>query len=80
MDMMTMVTGKLGVAGNPTATLLVALVIFTIQVGVVQGNANWTFMPNLTMVHRIIWENHPVSIFTDDTVHVGGHSTFGSSM
>jgi hypothetical protein len=50
-----MVTGNLGMAGNPTATLLVALVIITIQVGVVQGDAYWTFMPNLPMVHPITW-------------------------
>jgi hypothetical protein len=45
----------LGMTGNPTATLLVALVIITIQVGVVQGNAYWTFMLNLPMVHPITW-------------------------
>jgi hypothetical protein len=55
MDMMTMVTSNLGMAGNPTATLLAALVIITIQVGVVQGDAHWTFMPSLPMVHLIIW-------------------------
>jgi hypothetical protein len=48
-----MLTGSLGIAGNPTATLMVALVIITIQVGVVQGDAYWTFMPNLPMVHPI---------------------------
>jgi hypothetical protein len=46
LDMATMVTGSLGMAGNPPATLLAALVIITIQVGVVQGNAYWTFMSN----------------------------------
>jgi hypothetical protein len=55
MDMTMMVTGNLGMDGNPTATLLVALVIITIQVGVVQGDAYWTFMPNLPMVHPITW-------------------------
>jgi hypothetical protein len=35
MDMVTMVTCSLRMAGNPTATLLVALVIITIQGGVV---------------------------------------------
>jgi hypothetical protein len=55
MDMMMMVTGSLGMAGNSTATLLAALVIITIQVGVVQGDAHWTFMPHLPMVHPITW-------------------------
>jgi hypothetical protein len=55
MDMVTMVTGSLGMAGNPTATLLVALVIITIQVGVVQGAAYWTFTPNPPMVHPVTW-------------------------
>jgi hypothetical protein len=55
MDMAMMVTGSLGMAGNPTATLLMALVIITIQVGVVQGHAYWTFMPNLPVVHPITW-------------------------
>jgi hypothetical protein len=36
-----MVTGNLGMAGNPTATLLAALVIITIQVGAVQGNTSY---------------------------------------
>jgi hypothetical protein len=39
MDMATMITGSLEMAGSPTATLLVVLVIITIQLGVVQGNA-----------------------------------------
>jgi hypothetical protein len=55
MDMAMMVTGSLGMTGNPTATLLVALVIIIIQVGVVRGDAYWTFMPNLPMVHPITW-------------------------
>jgi hypothetical protein len=55
MDMVMMVTSSLGMAGNPTATLLAALVIITIQVGVVQGDAYWTFMPNLPMVHAMTW-------------------------
>jgi hypothetical protein len=57
-NMTTMVTGNMGMAGNPTATLLAALVIITIQVGVVQGDAYWTFMPNLPMVHPITWQGH----------------------
>jgi hypothetical protein len=55
MDMVTMVTSSLGMTGNPTATLLAPLVIITIQVGVVQGDAYWTFMPNLPMVHAMTW-------------------------
>jgi hypothetical protein len=51
MEMTMMVTGNLGMAGNPTATLLAMLVIITIQV----GDAYWTFMPNLPMVHPITW-------------------------
>jgi predicted ABC-type sugar transport system permease subunit len=43
MDIVMMVTGSLGMVGNPTATLLGALVISTIQVGIVQGDAYWTF-------------------------------------
>jgi hypothetical protein len=39
MDMVTMVTSSLGMAENPTVTLLVTLVMITIQVGVVQSNA-----------------------------------------
>jgi hypothetical protein len=35
--------------------LLAALVIISIQVGVAQSNAYWTFMSNLTMVHPIAW-------------------------
>jgi hypothetical protein len=31
------------------------LVIITIQVGVVQGDAYQTFMPNSPMVHPITW-------------------------
>jgi hypothetical protein len=46
MDMAMMVNGILGMAGNPATTLLAALVIITIQVGIIQGNAHWTFMPN----------------------------------
>jgi hypothetical protein len=42
-------------AGIPTAILVAALVIITMQVGVVQGDAYWTFMPNLPMVHPITW-------------------------
>jgi hypothetical protein len=38
-NMTTMVTGNLGMTGNPTATLQAALVIITIQMGVVQGDA-----------------------------------------
>jgi hypothetical protein len=55
MDMMTMVTSNLGMTGNPTTTLLATLVIITIQVGVVQGDAHWTFMPNLPIVHPTTW-------------------------
>jgi hypothetical protein len=55
MDMMTMVTSNLGMAGNPTATLLATLIIITIQVGVVQGDAHWTFMPNFLIVHPTTW-------------------------
>jgi hypothetical protein len=55
MDMAIIVTGSLEMAGNPTATLLVALVIITIQLGIVQGNAYWTFMPNPPMVHPFSW-------------------------
>jgi hypothetical protein len=55
MNMAMMVTGSLGMAGDPTATLLAALIIITIQEGAVQGNAYWTFMPNLPMVHPITW-------------------------
>jgi hypothetical protein len=55
MDMATMVTSSLGMAGNSTATLLAALVIITMQVCAVQGNAHWTFMPDLPMVHPITW-------------------------
>jgi hypothetical protein len=55
MDMVMIVTSSLGMSGNPTATLLAALVIITIQVGFVQGNAYWTFMPNPPMVHPITW-------------------------
>jgi hypothetical protein len=55
MDMVTMVTGSLGMTGNPTSTLLVALVIITIQVCVVQGDAYWSFMPNPQMVQPITW-------------------------
>jgi hypothetical protein len=53
---MTTVTSNLGMAGNPTAISLVALVIITIQVGVVQGNAYWTFILHLPMVHPITLE------------------------
>jgi hypothetical protein len=35
--------------------LLAALVIITILVSVVQGNAYWTFMPSLPVVHPITW-------------------------
>jgi hypothetical protein len=38
-DITMTVTSNLGMPGNSTATLLVALVIITIQVGVVQGDA-----------------------------------------
>jgi hypothetical protein len=62
-------------AGNPTATLLVALVMITIQMGSVQGDAYWTFMPSPLIVHHVIWQSHPVAIFTNDTVHMGGHSS-----
>jgi hypothetical protein len=75
MDMVMMVISSLELAGSPTATLLVALVIITIQMGVVQGDAHWTFMPNSPMVHSISWKSHPVSISTNDIVHVGGHSS-----
>jgi hypothetical protein len=75
MDRATMVTSRLGMAGNPTATLLVALVIIIIQVSVVQGHTYWTFMPNSPMVHPITWKSHPVAIFANDTVHTGGHSS-----
>jgi hypothetical protein len=50
-DMVTMVTGSLGMAGNPTAILLAGLVIITIQVDIVQGDAYWTLIPNLPVVH-----------------------------
>jgi hypothetical protein len=50
-----MLTGSLGIAGNPTATLMVALVIITIQVGVVQSDAYWTFKPILPIMHPITW-------------------------
>jgi hypothetical protein len=75
MDMVTMVTGSLSIAGNPTATFLVALVIITIQVGVFQGDEHWTFMLGPPMIHTIIWQSHPVAIFTNDTVHIRGHSS-----
>jgi hypothetical protein len=55
MDTAMMVTSSLGMAGNPSATLLAALVIITIQVDVVQGDAYWTFMPNPPVVHPITW-------------------------
>jgi hypothetical protein len=55
MDMVTMVTSSLGMTGNPTATLLAALFIITIQMSVVQGNAYWTLMSSLPMVHPITW-------------------------
>jgi hypothetical protein len=42
MDMAMMVTDSLGIAGNPTGTLLSALVVITVQVGIVQGNVYWT--------------------------------------
>jgi hypothetical protein len=74
MDMM-MVTDNLEMAGNPTATLLVALAIITIQVGDVWDDAYWTFMPSPPVVHPITWQSHPVSIFTNDKVHMGGHSS-----
>jgi hypothetical protein len=64
MDMVMMVTSNLGMAGNPIATLLAALFIITIQVGVVQGDAYWTFIPSLQTVHPITWQRHPASIFT----------------
>jgi hypothetical protein len=70
-----MVTNSLGMAGNPIVTLLVALVIITIQVGVVQGNAYWTFMSNLPIMHPITWQSHYVPIFSNDMVHMGGHSS-----
>jgi hypothetical protein len=54
-DMTKMVTSFLGMAGNPTATLLVALVIITIKVCVVQGNTYWTFILNMPMRHPITW-------------------------
>jgi hypothetical protein len=44
--MKMMVTSNLGMGGNPTATLLVVLVIITIQVGAVQGEVHRTFMLN----------------------------------
>jgi hypothetical protein len=50
-----MLTGNLEVTGNPTATLLAALVIITIQVDIVQGDAYWTFMPKPPIVHPITW-------------------------
>jgi hypothetical protein len=55
MDMAIMVTGSLRMAGNPIGTLLVALVIIIIHVGVVQSDAYWTFMPILPVVHPITW-------------------------
>jgi hypothetical protein len=55
--------------------LLAALVIITIQVGAVQGNAYWTFMSSPPMVHPITWQSNHVAIFTNDTVHMGGHSS-----
>jgi hypothetical protein len=39
MDMLMMVTGHLGMTGNPTATLLAEMVIITVELGVVQGDA-----------------------------------------
>jgi hypothetical protein len=68
MDMAMMITGSLGMAGNPTATLLVAFVIMTIQVGVVQGDAYWNFMPNLPIVHPITWSSLPVNGRSMDSV------------
>jgi hypothetical protein len=53
--MTMMVTSNLGMVGNLAATLLAALVKIMIQVGVVQGDAHWTFMPNPPMVHPITW-------------------------
>jgi hypothetical protein len=32
-------------------------------------------MPRLPMVHPITWQSHPVFIFTDDMVYMGGHSS-----
>jgi hypothetical protein len=55
MDMEVVATGSLGMAGNATATLLVALIIIIIQVGVVQEDAYWAFMPNPLMVRPITW-------------------------
>jgi hypothetical protein len=53
MDMTTMVTSNLGMAGNPNpaAMFLAALVIITMQVGVAQNDTYWTFMSNPPMVH-----------------------------
>jgi hypothetical protein len=39
MNIAITVTGSLLMIGNPTATLLAALVIITIQVGIVQDDA-----------------------------------------
>jgi predicted RND superfamily exporter protein len=55
MDMVTMVTANLGMVEDLTTTLLVTLVMIIIQVGVVQGDAYWTFMPILPMVHPVAW-------------------------
>jgi hypothetical protein len=52
-DMVTIVIGSLGMAGNPTATLLVTSVIITIQVDIVQGEAYWTFMSNSPSYHLV---------------------------
>jgi hypothetical protein len=75
MDMAMMVASNLGMAGNLTVTLLVTLVIITMQVSAVQGDAYWTFMPTLSMVHPITWQSHPASNFTSNMVHMGGHSS-----
>jgi hypothetical protein len=79
-DMTKMVTSILGMAGNPTATLLMALVIITIKVCVVQGNAYLIFMLNQPMVCPITLEPPCIYFYGYSTHGRSFLSTFGASI
>jgi hypothetical protein len=60
------------------AILLLAMITITSQqvnAAEAQNSVHWAFVPHPPLLHAVTWKSPPISVFTNDSELVGGHSS-----
>jgi hypothetical protein len=61
---------------TPAVLLLAVIIIISQQVNAAEAQnlVHWTFVPHPPLLHAVTWKSHFISVFTNDSELVGGHS------